>query len=890
MTETTVAPVSDTSSRAVVDAPLRMSAPFDCGPRHREPVTVGVPLPRGACRLPDELSLLNASHQRLPLQTRVLDAWPDGSIRWVLLDFQADCPDGQQADFRLTQAASSPSRGASDPAIAVRTAGASVTVDTGRAQFQLAAGTDALFASVAAGKQTVCAPNGVRVTLTDAQGRDCRVVFERVGVEETGPLRTRVRLDGIAKDAGGTWTLELVARLDFFADAAAVRVALRVRNPRRATHPGGFWDLGDAGSVLFKDLSLTLRQAAPHDAATPSAAILRCSPERGVPLQPIATPFELYQDSSGGEHWQSTNHLNRDRRVPHTFRGYRARAGAGTEALSADGLRATPIASLDAGAARVAVAMPHFWENFPKAVNVEGGDLTLRLFPRQFDDLHELQGGEQKTHEITLLFGPDGVTGTPLAWARDPLIAQAAPEWYAGTGAIPHLVTAAAEPSAAYLALTNAAIDGADTFVHKREVVDQYGWRHFGDVYGDHEAVRHTGPTPLVSHYNNQYDVISGFIYQFTRTGDPRWQAHASELARHVVDIDIYHTTEDKSAYNHGQFWHTFHYGDADTAAHRTYPRAAKGKTHGGGPSADQNYTTGLMLHHFMTGDPDARETVVDLAQYVIDLDDGSKTVFRWLAGGDTGRATVSDYFGYQGPGRSPANSLNALVDGYRLTGDRRFRAKAEQLIRRVIHPNDDLAARNLLHAETRWFYNMFLQSLGKYLDDKVERGELDDMYAYGRASLLAYARWMAEHEYPYLDKPEKLEFPTETWAAQDIRKSDVFAYAAKHAETDAQRQRFVERCAFFFDYSTRTLTGLKTRTLARPVIVLLSSGRLRGWLQHHPDARAPRPARIPADVGRPEVFVPQKTKAMKRAKLLAAGLALSGLAALVLLGVWLFT
>ena len=39
----------------------------------------------------------------------------------------------------------------------------------------------------------------------------------------------------------------------------------------------------------------------------------------------------------------------------------------------------------------------------------------------------------------------------------------------------------------------------------------------------------------------------------------------ADELAQHVVDIDVYHTTKDKSAYNGGLFWHTYHYGDADT-------------------------------------------------------------------------------------------------------------------------------------------------------------------------------------------------------------------------------------------------------------------------------------------------------------------------------------
>ena len=85
------------------------------------------------------------------------------------------------------------------------------------------------------------------------------------------------------------------------------------------------------------------------------------------------------------------------------------------------------------------------------------------------------------------------------------------------------------------------------------------------------------------------------------------------ELAAHVVDIDIYHTQQDKWAYNHGLFWHTYHYGDADTATHRSYPRAGAKVIGGGGPSPDQNYTSGLMLHYFLTGDAASRETVIDL-------------------------------------------------------------------------------------------------------------------------------------------------------------------------------------------------------------------------------------------------------------------------------------
>lgn len=449
---------------------------------------------------------------------------------------------------------------------------------------------------------------------------------------------------------------------------------------------------------------------------------------------------------------------------------------------------------------------------------------------------------------------------------------------------MPYLTPKADDPNTGYLNLVDAAIDGPDTFEDKREVIDEYGWRHFGEIYGDHEAVFHKGPTPLVSHYNNQYDPIAGFAFQFLRSGDLRWFQQMDELAAHVIDIDIYHTDRDKSAYNHGLFWHTFHYVDADTGTHRSYPKAAK--VCGGGPANEQNYATGLMLHHFLTGSPASREAALGLARWVIDMDEGAKSVFRWLASGDTGRASSSRSPSYHGPGRGAANSIAALIDGHRLSGDMAFLAKAEQLIRRCIHPADDVLARTLLDAENRWFYTMFLQSLSRYLDYKAERGEIDSMYAYARASLLHYARWMADNEYPYLEKPEILEYPTETWAAQDMRKSEIFKYAYKHA-TDEDRIRFLERSEFFFRYSVEKLSTMPTRTLARPVVLLLSYGYMHAYFQKNPNESGPAPPSV-LDFGKPEVFVPQKVRALQRFKILAAaGFAVGGLGIVYLLSLF---
>jgi exo-rhamnogalacturonan lyase-like protein len=837
----------------------------DSGPPHLRrglPLTFGVPLARGTARESDGWMIIDANATRRMVQTRVLDRWSDGSVRWLLVDAQVDIgSDGAQLFLEpVSIDAVAPGR-----PLTISQQLNTAIVDTGAAIFRLGTGTPFPFDSISCQGSRFAEP--CRLTVVDGNGGTCETTIRTVDVVEAGPLRASVRLKGDTRRHGAEFLL-VECRIDFYAGHGAVRVRVTLINPRRAVHKGGFWDLGDPGSVLLKDVTLSVALPRPSEKLR-----LRCSPERGVEWQPIEAPFEIFQGSSGGENWKSTAHMNRERRVPLLFRGYRLTCGS----TVAHGLRATPIVAADAGTVATAVCLPYFWENFPKAVEVDDRSIAIGLFPRQHADVYEIQGGEQKTHEIFVSFAMDAITDEPLEWCRTPVVVSVDPAWTFSTGAVPFLTPLEQR----HASLVAAGVDGPDRFEYKREIADEYGWRHFGDIYGDHEATRYTGPDVLVSHYNNQYDPIAGFAYQFLRTGDVRWWRLMTELASHVIDIDIYHTDRDKTAYNHGLFWHTYHYGDADTSHHRSYPRAARGRTHGGGPSADHNYTTGLTHYHFMTGDEIARETVAALGQFVIDMEDGRRTPFRWLARGETGRATLSAA-GYYGPGRAAANSVSALLDAYRLTGEPRFIEKAERLIRRVVHPDQDIRGLRLDVPEQRWFYTMFLQALGKYLHYKVARRELDAMYAYGRASLLHYARWMVTNEHPYLEKPEKLEFPTETWAAQDIRKSDVFYFAALHASGN-ERERFVDRARFFHDYSTRTLLRSPTRALARPVAILLTSGFMHGFIARQPDMSAPDPSQSDA-FGKPERFVPQRERAKRRAVLLAVMAAAVVLTALVLL------
>lgn len=846
-------------------------------PAGRGPVTVGIPFPKGA--LPDarHLALRDPTGAPVRLQARALAKWADGSVKWALLDWIAA---GRAYEAHV---AGAPSDG-TGPRATVEEFDGLFVVNTGAAKFEIAT----------ANAFTV-SHNGTtgEYVARDGAGIERVARVTQWEVEEPGPLRLCVRFHGHLAERDPNLVvsrdIEFDARLHFWAGTASVKCEFTLRNTRPAAHPGGLWDLGDPGSVLLKDAALVFACADSR---------VQFSADPGVAVEECGGAFELYQDSSGGENWRGANHLTANRTIPTSFRGYRLRAN-GAERT---GLRATPVVAL-AGA--VGVAVPHFWQNFPMAIEADGASLALRFFPQQFAALHELQPGEQKTHAFALGFGRDSAPEA-LEWFRHAVCAHATPEWYCASGAVPYLTPRATDPHADYLKLVDAAIEGPDSFDAKREVIDEYGWRHFGEIYGDHEAAFHTGSEPLVSHYNNQYDPVAGFAVQFMRSGDSRWLRHMAELAAHVVDIDVYHTQRDKSAYNGGLFWHTYHYAAADTATHRSYPKALlqmKGRAGldhkadqvqatkhvyaaGGGPANEHNYATGLMLCHFLTGSAAARDTALGLARWVIDMDDGNKTVFKWLCRADTGRASMSRDEWYHGPGRGSGNSLSALLDGHQLSGDPAFMAKAEQLIRRVIHPADDVTKRNLLDVENRWFYTMFLHALGKYLDHKAERGELDFMYAYARASLLRYAEWMAEHEVPTLSRPEKLEYPNETWAAQDMRKAEVFRHAARHA-TGAARAKFRERAGFFFTDSVARLTAFPTRTKARPVVLLLSLGHAQAHAEAHPEDAAPAPKEEPRSFGAPEAFVPQKVIAKMRAKLLLAAGAAAGALALAA-GVWL--
>lgn len=51
--------------------------------------------------------------------------------------------------------------------------------------------------------------------------------------------------------------------------------------------------------------------------------------------------------------------------------------------------------------------------------------------------------------------------------------------------------------------MINVGVEGFDLFFVKCEVIDEFGWWYFGDLYVDYEIVGYSGDMLFMLYYNN---------------------------------------------------------------------------------------------------------------------------------------------------------------------------------------------------------------------------------------------------------------------------------------------------------------------------------------------------------------------------------------------------
>lgn len=782
--------------------------------RTNEPVSLGIPLPKGAVQANQSFTLMEGQ-KPLSLQTEPLAHWPDGSIRWIHASFLANVEPNSKTNLLLTRQ-QAPSPPDAQPSINPQTDNLVVRTSTGSISLQPNSPAWQVSSENAANMRSV-------VTLSDSTGAHCVAAADNDWeLTRQGPVFVTARLKGQWKTQSNEILARFECELCIYLETGLVQVELLTHNPRRARHPGGLWDLGDPGSVHFRELAV--------ETALPGNSTARVKPQATDenPSTFELADFNLYQDSSGGEHWQSRNHVDASGEITTRFCGYRLTA---ENELQHEGKRANPLVTIEDERGQLELAVPHFWQNFPTSLCKDGSKLTIGLFPKDAKAPYELQGGERKT--LRCLMDCQGNTNL-AAIAYTPLVPALAPECYEQADALPWF-TANTEPGLLDTLIAGG-LNGESNFFAKREVIDEFGWRNFGEIFADHETLyQNEGEPPFISHYNNQYDPIYGFARQYALTGDKRWFELMDDLARHVTDIDIYHTDEDRSEYNNGLFWHTDHYLDAHRATHRTFTRhndtsSTPGQT-GGGPAAEHCYTTGLLYHYLLTGSAASKEAALQLARWMVATHEGTGGLLETLLAIKNqdipklkalakGKAVTKHKHPFT---RGTGNYLTALIDASILEPAEDWLLRADGVIRATIHPKDSIAERNLLDVETGWSYLILLTAIARFLHEKRMINELDDSYQYAAHSFMAYAEWMRENEKPFLADTEQLEFPNHTWVAQDIRKAMLMFQAAELAPKD-RANSFRETAERWLTDSSSILNTSNERGFSRVLIILMQN------------------------------------------------------------------
>ena len=778
--------------------------------RQQEPVTTGVPFAAGLCPANTLFSLWDDKRQ-LQMSAEPTLYWPDGSIRWLLINSRVDIAANteKQLQLRLNDAAAVSEQ---NPVSCQKKAG-SLVIETAERIYQFRPNAISISSSA-----TPDVSLKLQFELNDRQNNITVFDLEDWQILRSDNTKTLVQTKGTGLLATENAIANIKLTVTLYHADGLMQLKTTLHNPRRAKHPGGLWDLGDCGSLHFNRFSLVLTSANFQQ----NSIIPDCLAEPDAHFKQQS--FCLHQDSSGGENWHSTNHVNKDGVITTSFQGYQLFAES---VLLQKGRRANPLLNACYGKQPLQLSVPEFWQNFPNALQASPKQLRCDLFAQLANDLsHELQGGERKTRSLWLSFSEQT---DALAWSYAPLVPQFDAEYLTQSQAMPWLASERDDPLAV---LIQQGLDGENNFYYKREQIDEYGWRNFGDIFADHETLYQNAKEPrYISHYNNQYDAVYGFARQFFISGDPRWFRLMDELARHVTDIDIYHTSEDRHEYNHGLFWHTDHYVDAHTATHRTYSSkndpAGSGQI-GGGPGPEHCYSTGLLYHYVLTGNEESKTAVLELAEWMVYSHEGTGGLLEQLffikdlelpklKALLRGETLACNRYPFT---RGTANYINVLLDAHKLQPAKGWLARAEQVIKATFHPADHIAAHNLLDAETGWHYLVLLSSLVNFLRVKAEYQQFDTSYHYTQQCFIHYSRWMLQNEQPFLDNANQLEYPNHTWVAQDLRKAMLF-FVAKTLDP-SRTSEYENKAQYFLNYVITELTNSPERQMARLQIIIL--------------------------------------------------------------------
>ena len=537
-------------------------------------------------------------------------------------------------------------------------------------------------------------------------------------VLERGPLRSVIRLKGSLGPAGAP-VLEYTAWYHFYAGSGRVKLAFTLENNNHGGRtPDGNArnaNIGGINCVYLDEMALRL----PLSFRGPSSVCVGGDAQSPAVTAPLDARAEIYQDSSGGEHWDRYRapqfHPRPNSYV--TFKGYRTFLG-GVEA--AVGRRAPGWLDVSDAAKGLTVGIEDFWQNYPKALAADkDGTVKIGLFPGRYAADFPLRSGEHKTHEVLFSFhagaasddgnkdiapsGPD--FKSVLRGFSDPLRLEASPQWLASTRALGDLHPLDVENYRAYEVRNLSAlgefpegVPRGPSLLSRREENEFYGWMDYGDVPIDFEA-----PS---GQWGMKYDLDYRMAQQYARTLDPRWWSLFVAADKHTRDIDIHHQPHYPGLhFVKGGVWaHSTHSEPGHKNPHRNYNHFTKDLSFG---------ARGTATLYYLTGDWKSHDACLEIAE---------NALAEYMSPQkDPGPPERNNRMGDRGEGCT----LTRLLEGYLLSGDEKYLQRARWQVRSCAFDGKPAKHRPI----SLWASLFYMEALARYVetfpDDAAARSYL---------------------------------------------------------------------------------------------------------------------------------------------------------------------
>ncbi len=533
--------------------------------RAAQPVTAGVPLPKGLIKDADRLRIVSREGADVPAQFAVLGLWyPDRSVKWVQVDFQADVPAGGTRYFYLRNDGD----GTTDlPGVRVGSPGTPSYVDTGVIAVELVRGADilgrvfldesgrrryapALENPKSAEADAYLAAHSARIRAYRAQGGPnlTDVATSDVSVELAGPLHTVIKLEGkfvpwtgAQADPNAPARMNHVTRLHFYKGKPYIKVVHTIENLK-----------DDSATLVRYDLAVTPNFSGDADGeinyrfGTDSDRAATGTVGRGGKSAVLCQDMSDHWFLSTGQPAAPFREEGRGKAVNPINLGY---------------------VDADDGRVGVLVGIRYFWQMWPKALAVAPGPLKpptaeegrhtvlacLLPGPGQMPAPPQVTftPGLSRTHELILGFhkgdAPEERVRDAFMFLQKPLFAACEPEWYCQkTMAFGRIVDAnpkSYKPEHRLLVrryddYVARSIDRIEKAKAARDAVDSYGFFHFGDVVDSVVRGAQEGDGAAeVLWSNNAEDYPHLLAVQFARTADLKYLDLLVAHGRHMADV-----------------------------------------------------------------------------------------------------------------------------------------------------------------------------------------------------------------------------------------------------------------------------------------------------------------------------------------------------------------